>query len=375
MILDPVSRAMLSGTGARIEPVRPMIRVPRVSVVIPCYNYGRYLRRCVASVCDNQPGIDLEVIVIDDKSSDDSLEVARSIAREDPRVKVIGHAVNRGAIATYNEGLAAAAGEFVLLLSADDLATPGSLSRAAALLAAETSVGMVYGNAVHFRGDPPTCRTRGTVWLIWPGTEWLNARCRSGYNVVASPEVMMRSSMLREIGLYRADLPHAGDLEMWLRAAAVSDVGFLPGVDQAYYRQHDVNMHKHQFGSGTAKGHFIDLKQRWQAFEAVLGGAGKHPENGSALAQVARRTLAGHALEFANDAYIRGLHDYPVEDFERLAYEVYADAGQLRGARTLSRRKRRPVAARPSYLMWAASAASARLGEFRRRWRRRQIGI
>ena len=82
----------------------------------------------------------------------------------------------------------------------------------------------------------------------------------------------MRTSVLRKIGGYRPDLPHAGDFEMWLRAAAVSDVGFLVGVDQAYYRQHSDNMHRRAFESGSAHGQLIDLKQRWLVLRSgVLG--------------------------------------------------------------------------------------------------------
>ena len=64
----------------------------------------------------------------------------------------------------------------------------------------------------------------------------------------------MRTSLLHQFGYYRADLPHAGDFEMWLRTAAASNIGYLVGVDQAYYRQHAVNMNATMFSSATPKG-------------------------------------------------------------------------------------------------------------------------
>ena len=94
-----------------------------MTVVIPCYNYGRYLRDCVTSVTTNQPGIDVDVLIIDDNSTDDSLRTALRIAEADPRVRVIAHQSNKGHIATYNDGLSKATGEFVTLISADDLVT------------------------------------------------------------------------------------------------------------------------------------------------------------------------------------------------------------------------------------------------------------
>jgi glycosyltransferase involved in cell wall biosynthesis len=77
---------------------------PTVSVVIPCYRYGRYLPDCVRSVLD-QEGVDVRVLIIDDASPDDSGEVAMGLAAEDERVQVRVHRENRGHLATYNEGL------------------------------------------------------------------------------------------------------------------------------------------------------------------------------------------------------------------------------------------------------------------------------
>ncbi|MGN6102788.1 MAG: glycosyltransferase family 2 protein, partial [Devosia sp.] len=211
--LDLFSRAWVASTRGRVEPAAPPGRACRVSVVIPCYNYGHYLRQCVGSVTEHQTGVEVEVIIVDDKSTDDSLTVARAIAAEDKRVRVIAHPHNNGNIANYNFGHDAATWEFVLLLSADDLVTPGALTRASALLAAEPGVGLVYGNAIHFDGELPPPRTEGRTWIIWPGVDWLRDRCRMGYNVVASPEVVMRLSVVRAVGGYRSDLPHAGDFE------------------------------------------------------------------------------------------------------------------------------------------------------------------
>src|SRR6186713_958954 len=96
------------GTGGRIERARPLTSRPRVSVVIPCYNYGRYLSQCVHSVTRDQPDIDLEVVIVDDASTDGSLEVARTLQKEDPRIELVRHVRNRGHIATFNDGVDAA---------------------------------------------------------------------------------------------------------------------------------------------------------------------------------------------------------------------------------------------------------------------------
>ncbi len=88
---------------------------PSVSVIVPCFNYGHFLEGCVQSVLA-QAGVDVRVLVIDDLSTDDSAEVARRLAAREDRVELREHRENLGLIATANEGLEWAQGEYVVLL-------------------------------------------------------------------------------------------------------------------------------------------------------------------------------------------------------------------------------------------------------------------
>ena len=210
-----------------------------VSVVIPCYKYGNFLEECAASVLDDQEGVDVRVLIIDDASPDDSAEVAKKIAARDPRVELVVHAANQGNIATFNEGLLEwADGDYCVLLSADDRLTPGALRRAAALLDANPSVGFVYGHALWcVEGAPlPAARTRGRGWSVWPGAWWLERRFRQAENPIITPEVVVRTSLQKCVGGYDARLPKAADMELFMRLAANAEVGFIRGADQAYYR-------------------------------------------------------------------------------------------------------------------------------------------
>ena len=143
----------------RLAAPRQGVRIPRVSVVIPCYNYGRYLPDAVASAL-GQVGVDVDVLIVDDASPDGSAEVAGRLAAGDPRITVVRHEVNRGHIQTYNDGLDRTTGEFVVLLSADDLLAPGALSRATALMDCNPSVGFVYGLPQAFTDVPPAPKGR-----------------------------------------------------------------------------------------------------------------------------------------------------------------------------------------------------------------------
>src|SRR4051794_36118412 len=113
----------------------------RIDVVIPCYNYGRYLRQCVESVLQ-QEGVEVRCLIIDDCSPDNTPEVGCTLAAEDSRVEYRRHEKNLRHIATYNEGFEWVTGDAVLLLSADDLLTVGSLRRSADVLTREAGAGL-----------------------------------------------------------------------------------------------------------------------------------------------------------------------------------------------------------------------------------------
>lgn len=348
----------------------PLHRRPTVTVVIPSYNYGHFLPRALASVL-GQPGVDVEVIVIDDASPDGSGAVARRLAAADDRVRAIVHERNRGHIATYNEGLEQAGGDYVVLLSADDALTPGALARATALLEAEPSVGFVYGFPVVFDHEPPAVRTAVRSWTVWGGAEWIELRCRKGENCIHNPEVVLRTSVQHAIGGYDPALPHSGDLEMWLRAAAVADVGRVNGPGQALYRVHRASMQR-----TTYAGHVTDLEGRLDAFRAVLVGPGASIDRGEALYATARRSLAIAALHYARLAYEHGRADRePVAEYLAFAQRVWPDVRRHRGWRAVQRR----AGLHPERLargpLWRGRRVVADL-EDRVRWRRwRRTGV
>ena len=273
-----------------------------VSVVIPCYKYGHFLEDAVTSVLDDQEGVDVRVLIIDDASPDDSADVARKIAARDPRVEVAVHAANKGNIATYNEGLLDwADGDYCVLMSADDRLTPGALRRARDLLDAHPGVGFVYGRALYvMNGAPlPTARTKVQGWSVWPGQRWLEGRFRQAENPSTSPEIVVRASVQKRVGGYDPQLPRAADMEMYMRLAANADVGFIRGVDQAYYRVHGRNM-------SSAVSALMDLRQRRSVFEVVLDRYGKRLPDGKRLSDIVHRQLGREALWAAGRVYDRG---------------------------------------------------------------------
>ncbi|KAA8816508.1 glycosyltransferase family 2 protein [Bifidobacterium callitrichos] len=93
--------------------------MPVFSVIIPAYNNSRYLPECVHSITGQSFG-DLEIVIVDDASTDDTYAVMQELAKEDPRVKVLRHAANAGTLAARRTGVQVSRGAYVLLVDQDD---------------------------------------------------------------------------------------------------------------------------------------------------------------------------------------------------------------------------------------------------------------
>lgn len=326
----PRVRAQLRGRRVRAAPQHRA----SVSVVIPCYNYARYLPFAVLSALE-QRDADIEVIIVDDASTDTSLAVAYAAAARDPRVRVLEHTVNQGPVATFNDGLAVATGEYLIRLDADDLLTPGSVSRSTALAEAFPSLSFVYGHPVHFAGPVPRRhRDRTSGWTVWDGTSWLELRCRLGVNCITSPEVLMRTSVVRRTGGQR-ELAHTHDMEMWFRLALHGDVGWVGGADQAWHREHSASLSAREVDVLT------DLRERSLAFDTLFGSAAGASGLIERLHSLARRALANEAVARATQAYSRGRGGTPETDrYLRYAASLQVDLDDLPHARVLQRAQR-----------------------------------
>lgn len=187
---------------------------PLVSIIIPCYNAERWIGEAIDSAL-GQTYSPTEVIVIDDGSTDRSLEIIESYYNE------IRYASgpNRGGCAARNKGLAAARGEFVQFLDADDVLTHDCVE---AKLSAEVSAHSVVCSKVE----------------LFPGMErvetafWNQAQYSIDYMIEhGSPQTaapLHRSSQLRAIGGFREGLTCAQEYDLHLRLAILQRVSFRP---------------------------------------------------------------------------------------------------------------------------------------------------
>ncbi len=268
-----------------------------VDVFIPCYNYGHLLERCVDSVL-SQDGVEVRVLIIDDASPDGSVQEAHRIAARDSRVSVLAHPSNKGHIATYNEGIAWASAPYMVLVSADDLLAPLALTRSIALMEAHPSVGFVYGPLCQFvdSGDNEAeaaaqARAADPSGSMIAGRDFIAGICRKPLNLVPASGAIVRTALQQRLGGYVPELPHAGDLEMWLRLAAHADVGELR-APTALTRLHATNM-RHAYYADRMIG---DYRQRALVFRLFFEQQAKHLPGAEALARSAKRTLATEVL-------------------------------------------------------------------------------
>ena len=122
---------------------------PEISIIIPIYNAETNLRLCLDSAC-KQTLQNIEIICIDDGSTDSSPALVKKFADKDPRFKFLRHATNKGAWAARNSGLEIATGEFVYCLDADDFIPPNAL-QTLLIQARKNESDMVKGSLLWFK--------------------------------------------------------------------------------------------------------------------------------------------------------------------------------------------------------------------------------
>jgi len=213
--------------------------MPRVSFVVPCYRLGHLLADCVNSIL-SQTFQDLEVLIMDDCSPDDTPQVAASFS--DPRVRYIRNEPNLGHLRNYNKGLSLSRGEYLWLISADDrLRRPYVVERFVKRMDARLDAGYIFCPAMKFEGDRETelSGVHGDADTVFEGHDFL--RVLANGNSVPSPSGMVRRSCYEQISMFPLDLPFAGDWFLWSAFALHANVVYL-AEPMVSYRVHTGNM-------------------------------------------------------------------------------------------------------------------------------------
>lgn len=218
--------------------------IPRVSVVIPCYNHGRYLPGALASVVA-QTLASWEAVIVDDGSADDSAAVARAlIGRYPGRAIRLIEQPNAGLSAARNSGIAAARAEYVLTLDADDLIEPAMLEQAVAAIDQRPDVGFVYTDVRMF----------GAEERVWSGGGYSLGKLLFDCPIV--PIVLFRKAAWAGVGGFGRNLWPQGyeDWDFWLALAQAGWQGLHLAQPLARYRRSNSSM------LANARRHDLELR-------------------------------------------------------------------------------------------------------------------
>ena len=137
---------------------------PKVSVIIPIYNVEAYLTECLNSIV-NQTFDDIEIILVDDGSTDLSSNIMKEFAQKDSRI-IIHSQTNKGVSAARNSGISLASGEYILFVDSDDSILENSIETIYKQ-ATETNADIVIGNVLY-------CFQDGRQLIVFPRTQELN---------------------------------------------------------------------------------------------------------------------------------------------------------------------------------------------------------
>ena len=199
---------------------------PRISAIIPNFNHAKYLPRSVGSYL-NQPLLPFEIIVIDDASTDNSLQVLDSLAKQHPIIRVLRNERNIGTNPTMNRGLEEARGDYVLYTSADDEVRPGVFLHATRMLREHPEAGLCSGIS-EWR-----CTATGLSWLngasmpnraCYLSPAEMVSLCKRGKLAINNQCTAFKKSALIEAGGWIGELKWFSD---WF---ASSTVGFRYGM-------------------------------------------------------------------------------------------------------------------------------------------------
>ncbi len=234
--------------------------VSRVSVIIPNRNGQQHLERCLSSVVA-QDGVDFEVVVVDDASTDDSVALIRE---KFPQVRVLENAENRGFAAVNNQAIRATGGEYVATLNNDTQVEPGWLREMVGVADGDPRVGMCAPLILLDR-QPAAVDSAG-LEVDWAGIAWQRARGEPDPGDGEPVEVfgpsaaaaLYRRAMLEQIGLFdESFFAYYEDVDLAWRAR-------LAGWKCMYVPSARVrHVHSASFGAQPGRKAYLLARNKW----------------------------------------------------------------------------------------------------------------
>lgn len=220
---------------------------PEISVVIPAYNVRNYIKNCLDPILIFHD-IEIEIIVVNDGSTDDTLEILKSC--EDKRLRIISHEVNKGLPAARNTGFCASTGKYILPLDSDDIPIPQNWISLLSLIKEDDNAVLAYGLLQRFNDGEkfnPGCTSKS----FKPSGDVLS-KIIIGHVPISVGTALINREAILNAGLWNEDLTIGEDFEMWCRLAAIGT--FLhKSIVVVGYRQRQSSMTKSKLNLDEAK--------------------------------------------------------------------------------------------------------------------------
>ena len=229
-----------------------------ISVIIPCYNHGKYLPEAVNSVL-NQEWNNFEIIIINDGSTDPETNVVCDNYRIfHPKIKVVS-TKNRGLAHARNIGIEKAKGDYIFPLDADDKVHPEIFNRTLPIIENDETIGIVYTD-VQFFG------TRNDIWRM-PDYDFRKLLC---FNLMTASSIF-RKKMWEKVGGYNPNMVYGyEDWDFWIALGSQGVVGKRVPEPLFFYRQHpngsmltNTSLHREEMYRQIIKNHKVVFAKNW----------------------------------------------------------------------------------------------------------------
>jgi glycosyltransferase involved in cell wall biosynthesis len=240
---------------------------PLVSVIVPVFNLERYVVEAVASV-QAQAHQRVEIIIVDDGSTDATPTLIANVAISDSRVQVISQ-TNAGPSAARNEGLRRATGEFISFLDADDTLHPMKILRQLATLE-RTGAGIAFCD--YYTTDEDLVPR--TISPTRPQLSSINEQLPL-QNVFPPHAALVRRDVVERVGLFDESLRSAEDWDYWIRCAAVTSMVHVTGA-LCSYRRHGGQSHNDRTRMRSSQLRVVRKHYRLGSHERRMAMAGFH---------------------------------------------------------------------------------------------------
>jgi glycosyltransferase involved in cell wall biosynthesis len=282
-----------------------------ISVIVPVFNSQDYIESCLVSIISQQCENSIEIIVVDDGSTDHSVQICSKY----PEIKLIQQH-NQGPAAARNRGIAAANGAFVAFLDSDDIWPSGKLAQQMAVFKRYPEVGLVFGDCRQFSLEEQETTTyfeKARLDRDFWGSDCLVKQPYDKLlhiNFITTGSVLARRQFLEQAGLFDESLRLVEDFDLWLRMALICP--FARNAEVALLRRrHSDNISRDELAMSTAALTVLTSHRQQFATQLKIAGVSMNPRIAREYVSLGYLQLTKNQWSNACRSYVQALLEQP----------------------------------------------------------------